>query len=148
MLRALCFTDLGQAAVALRNFLLTGCVGLATDASVFTIVDGVLNAPWLSRLVSLGVATIVTWQINRHVSFRAVGRGRVAQMARYVLVAAAAQSVSYATFLTILALWPSVPHVLALVVGAGFAAGLGFAGHASFAFRDRIGPVAASELAP
>jgi putative flippase GtrA len=122
---------------ALSRFLAVGCVGLAVDATTYTGINGWLGVPAVSRLFSLLLATSVTWQLNRHVTFRAAGRHRAAQALRYTIVAATSQSISYATFLLLIAAMPTIPHLLALLTGAVLGAVVGFSGQSIFGFRDR-----------
>ena len=136
-IRGLRFPSFGSAVGALTRFLAVGCIGLAVDAAAYTIIDGWLGVPAVSRLFSLLLATSVTWQLNRHVTFRAAGRDRAAQALRYTIVAATSQSISYATFLLIIALVPTIPHLLALLSGAVLGAVVGFSGQSIFGFRDR-----------
>lgn len=136
-IRGLRFPSFESALGALTRFLAVGGIGLAVDSAAYTIIDGWLGVPAVSRLFSLLLATSVTWQLNRHVTFRAAGRDRAAQALRYTIVAATSQSISYATFLLIIAVVPTIPHLLALLSGAVLGAVVGFSGQSIFGFRDR-----------
>ena len=54
--------------------------------------------PLLARLVSLALATLVTWRLNRALTFDRSGRRTGEEAMRYAAVAASAQAVSYAVF--------------------------------------------------
>lgn len=120
---------------AFARFLSVGVVGLAVDASIFSVLDHSHVAPELSRALSLLVATTVTWRLNRSVTFAASGRRQIAEAMRYATVALLAQGFSYAVFLSIVYSAPTLPRLFALLAGAGLAAFAGFAGHRFFAFR-------------
>jgi len=119
---------------ALR-FLAVGALGLITDLGVFTIIIAHWPHPLAVRVVSLACATLVTWRLNRALTFDNSGRRQTDEAARYAAVAATAQGVSYAVFavlvLTVLARHPQV----ALVIGAGIGALFSYNGHRLFAFK-------------
>jgi putative flippase GtrA len=124
-------------AAAFSRFLGVGLVGLAVDASLFTAMDAANMRPEVSRAISLGVATLVTWWLNRRHTFGASGRHPAAEAARYAAVALCAQGFSYAVFLALVYEIPALPRLIALFIGAGLAAVAGFAGHKLFAFAPR-----------
>ena len=119
------------------RFLGVGGLGLVTDLAVFTLViDQGLN-PLAARLVSLAAATLVTWRLNRALTFDRSGRHAADEAMRYAAVAAFAQAISYTAFavlvLTVLAALPQ----LAVLIGAGAGALVSYFGQALFAFRPR-----------
>lgn len=117
------------------RFLAVGGLGLVTDLAVFTLI--VAHSPHLlsARLVSLAVATLLTWRLNRALTFDRSGRRPAEEAMRYAAVAGAAQTVSYAVFavlvVTILAALPQ----LAVLIGATAGAVVSYGGQAAFAFR-------------
>ena len=119
------------------RFLGVGSLGLITDFSVFTILIAAAPRPLLMRLVSIALATIVTWRLNRALTFDHSGRHPGEEAMRYALVTATAQGTSYAVFaalvLTVLGALPQV----ALLVGSAVAALVAYNGHRLFAFAPR-----------
>jgi putative flippase GtrA len=119
------------------RFLGVGGLGLITDLAVFTLVIAHWAHPLLARLVSLAVATLVTWRLNRAVTFDRSGRRPAQEAMRYAAVAASAQTMSYAVFavlvVTVLAAMPQ----LAVLIGAAAGALISYSGQALFAFRPR-----------
>jgi len=119
------------------RFLGVGAVGLVTDFCVFTILIGYAPRPLLMRLVSIAAATLVTWRLNRALTFDHSGRHVGAEAARYALVTATSQGTSYAVFaalvLTVLGALPQA----ALVIGAAAGALVAYNGHRLFAFAPR-----------
>jgi putative flippase GtrA len=117
------------------RFLGVGGLGLVTDLAVFTIVLNHGLNPLLARVVSLAIATLVTWRLNRALTFDRSGRRPADEAIRYATVAAAAQAVSYAVFaILVVTLLAAVPQ-LAVIVGAAAGALVSYFGQASFAFR-------------
>lgn len=119
------------------RFLSVGGLGLITDLAVFTLIIGHGVNPLGARAVSLAVATLLTWRLNRALTFACSGRHPGDEAMRYAAVAAAAQAMSYAVFavlvVTVLAAMPQ----LAVVFGAATGALVSYSGQASFAFRPR-----------
>lgn len=119
------------------RFLGVGGLGLITDLAVFTIVIAHGPGPLVARLVSLAVATLVTWRLNRALTFDRSGRRASDEAIRYAAVAGAAQAVSYAVFAAlVITVLHTVPQ-LAVVIGAVAGAVVSYSGQALFAFRPR-----------
>ncbi len=120
------------------RFLGVGGLGLLIDLAIFTLIIAHAPHPLLARLVSLAAATLVTWRLNRALTFDRSGRRPADEAMRYAAVAAAAQarelqrcSQSWSS--------PSSPQCPQLAVLAGAAAGavVSYNGQALFAFRPR-----------
>jgi putative flippase GtrA len=86
------------------------------------------------RLVSVAVATLVAWRLNRALTFDSSGRAQSDEAMRYGVVTLAAQGTSYAVFaalvLTVLGWLPQA----ALVTGAVAGAFVSYNGHRLFSF--------------
>lgn len=117
------------------RFLGVGGVGLITDLTVFTLIMQHAPHPLLARLVSLAVATIVTWRLNRALTFDRSGRRAADEAMRYAGVAAAAQGASYAVFAVLVIAGLSAIPQLAVIIGAGAGALVSYTGQTLFAFR-------------
>jgi len=120
------------------RFLGVGALGLATDFCVFTILMGYAPRPLLVRLVSLALATLVTWRLNRALTFDRSGRHQGDEAARYAAVTAVSQGTSYAVFAAlVLTISAALPQA-ALLAGAVVGAVVGYNGHRLFAFAPRV----------
>ena len=119
------------------RFLGVGSLGLITDFCVFTILNGYAGRPLLMRLASIAVATLVTWRLNRALTFEHSGRHPGEEAMRYAIVTATAQGTSYLIFaalvLTVLGALPQA----ALIVGSAVGALVAYNGHLLFAFAPR-----------
>jgi putative flippase GtrA len=124
------------------RFLCVGSLGLLTDLGTFTVLIAMLDRPLVVRPVSIAMATLVTWRLNRALTFDASGRRQHHEAMRYAIVTAVAQGLSYCVFaglvLTVLGHFPQA----ALLVGAAVAACFSYFGHRLFAFAP--GEAAAS----
>jgi len=119
------------------RFLGVGAAGLATDFCLFVILIGYQPRPLLMRLVSLAAATLVTWRLNRALTFDRSGRKQHDEAMRYAAVTVAAQGTSYAVFAAlVLSVLGALPPV-ALVIGAATGAVVSYNGHRLFAFAPR-----------
>ena len=121
------------------RFLAVGGIGLTTDLCVFTILIGHMPQPLLMRLFSLAAATLVTWRLNRALTFDRSGRHQHDEALRYATVTVVAQGTSYAVFAAlVLSMLDALPQA-ALVTGAIVGAFVSYNGHRLFAFAPRSG---------
>lgn len=122
----------------LARFLVIGSVGLLTDVGVFTIIAAFGVRALIARLGSLAIATLVTWRLNRALTFGPSGRRQHEEAVRYAVVTAIAQGTSYTVFaalvLTVLATLPLV----AIVIGAAIGALLSYKGHRLLSFAPKV----------
>jgi putative flippase GtrA len=120
------------------RFLSVGAIGLTTDICVFTILIGYAPRPLLMRLFSLAAATLITWRLNRALTFDHSGRHQGEEALRYAAVTAASQGTSYAVFAAlVLTALGSLPQA-AIVIGAAVGAIVAYNGHRLFAFAPRM----------
>jgi putative flippase GtrA len=128
------------------RFIGVGGIGLVTDLCAFTVIASHGHHPLSVRLVSLGAATLVTWRLNRALTFARTGRPQHDEAMRYAIVTAVAQGTSYAVFAAlVLTVLGSLPQA-ALMCGAAVGAVVSYNGHRLFAFAPRK-PIASPELA-
>jgi putative flippase GtrA len=126
---------LGLVPKGMLRFLSVGVTGLAVHSLLFTLLHSVAGVgERLAWWIALAVATVVTWTLNRRVTFAPSGRGRVAEIVRYALVTAVAQGISYSVFLALGSVAPHLPRTLALIVGAGVATLFSYSGQRFFTF--------------
>ena len=119
------------------RFLGIGAIGLATDLAVFTLITAFTSHALLARLGSLAVATMVTWRLNRALTFDPSGRRQHDEAVRYAIVTMIAQGTSYAIFAAlVLTVLQSLPQV-AILVGAAIGAVLSYNGHRLLSFAPR-----------
>jgi putative flippase GtrA len=124
------------------RFLGVGSLGLLTDISLFTLVLMHWPHPLCARVISLVAATLVTWRLNRALTFDRSGHRPSEEALRYAVVTAASQGTSYAVFAiltyTVFAWLPQA----ALLIGAAVATLISYNGHRLFAFAPRGCPAA------
>lgn len=119
------------------RFLGVGGLGLLTDLSVFTAVAAHDVSPLLARVVSLAIATLVTWRLNRALTFDRSHRRQGEEAIRYTAVTVVAQGTSYAVFAAFVLLARTWLPQAALLIGAAAGAVIAYSGHRFFAFAPR-----------
>jgi putative flippase GtrA len=119
------------------RFLTVGGLGLVTDLGVFTLIPWHVAQPIAARVISLALATVVTWRLNRALTFNASGRHPAAEATRYASVTLMAQGTSFVIFsILVLTVFAWLPQA-ALLAGAAVGAAVGYTGHALFAFAPQ-----------
>jgi putative flippase GtrA len=119
------------------RFLMVGGFGLITDIGFFTLLFAFGMHALIARAFSLGLATIVTWRLNRHLTFTDSGRHQADEAARYALVAAVAQGIGYLIFAVLaLTVFSKIPQI-AIVIGAVTVTLISYNGQRLIAFAPR-----------
>ena len=104
------------------GFLLAGLTALGVDALILTLLTDHLGlTPFLGRLLSMALAMVVSWQINRRVTFAIHIAPTWAEFTRFAVVSWAAQAFNYAVFAVILLVDPSLWPVWALIAASAIA---------------------------
>ena len=119
----------------IARFLTVGVVGLAVDSGAFWWLYNDAVAMEIARAVSLSLATLVTWGLNRLFTFAPSGRAAAEELARYVAVALVAQGFNYGLFFALMRLDAQAHPLICLVVSAVATAALSFTGQSLIAFR-------------
>ncbi|MER8745549.1 GtrA family protein [Mesorhizobium sp. M0772] len=119
----------------LARFVLAGGVGFVADAAALWLLLAVTPlGPFVARVLSIGFALCVTWQINRHLTFSPSSRGLAQEGARYGGVGIATSIVNYLVYCAILFALPALPPLAALAVASPVAMALSFLGYSRLVF--------------
>ena len=119
----------------LIRFVFAGGIGFVTDAAALWLLLAVTPlGPFVARVLSIGFALCVTWQINRHLTFSPSRRGVAREGARYGGVGIATSVVNYLVYSAILLALPAAPPLAALAVASLVAMGLSFLGYSKLVF--------------
>ncbi|MER9352304.1 GtrA family protein [Mesorhizobium sp. M0514] len=119
----------------LVRFVLAGGVGFVADAAALWLLLAVTPlGPFVARVLSIGFALCVTWQINRHLTFSPSSRGVAQEGARYGGVGIATSIVNYLIYCAILFALPALPPLAALAVASPVAMALSFLGYSRLVF--------------
>jgi putative flippase GtrA len=119
----------------IARFVLAGGVGFVADAAALWLVLAVTPfGPFVARVLSIGFALCVTWQINRHLTFSPSSRGVAQEGARYGGVGIATSIVNYLVYCAILFALPAMPPLAALAIASLVAMALSFLGYSRLVF--------------
>ncbi|SRR6056297_2540406 len=118
------------------GFMLAGLAALTVDAAVLmALTEGTgLNA-LIARLFSISIAMVVSWGINRRVTFAMTGPPTVREFAAFAAVSWGAQAVNYSVFAGVLVHRPATPPLVALLVASAIAMFVSYAGFRLGVFR-------------
>ena len=119
------------------RFIGIGSIGLATDLSAFTLIAALGPHALVARLGSVAIATMVTWRLNRALTFDPSGRRQREEAMRYAFVTAIAQGTSYAIFAALILTVLSTRPQIAIMVGAAIGAVLSYNGHRLLSFAPK-----------
>lgn len=119
----------------LVRFIFAGGIGFVADASALWLLLAVTPlGPFVARMLSIGFALCVTWQINRHLTFSPSRRGAAREGARYGGVGIATSVANYLVYSAILLALPTAPPLAALAVASLAAMALSFLGYSRLVF--------------
>lgn len=112
------------------GFLLAGLTALATDAAILTVLTDLAGAsPYLARLASIMIAMVVSWQLNRRITFAVRAPATFHEFARFAAVSWSAQAINYGTFAGLITWIPTLWPVWALIVSSALAMFAAYAGY-------------------
>lgn len=119
----------------LVRFVVAGGVGFVADAAALWLLLAITPlGPLTARVLSIGFALCVTWQINRHLTFPPSRRGVAQEGARYGGVGIATSVVNYLVYSAILLALPAAPPLAALAIASLAAMALSFLGYSRLVF--------------
>ncbi|MDX8501036.1 GtrA family protein [Mesorhizobium sp. VK4C] len=119
----------------LARFVLAGGIGFVADAAALWLLLSLTPlGPLLARVLSIGFALTVTWQINRHLTFAPSSRSIAQEGARYGGVGVATSIVNYLVYSALLLALPALPPLAALTVASLVAMALSFLGYSRLVF--------------
>lgn len=98
------------------GFLLAGLCALATDTAALALLTRVAGlSPFIARPFGIALAMIVSWLINRTITFSAGTPPTIAEFSRFAGVSITSQLVNYAVFAALLIAMPGLMPELALL---------------------------------
>ena len=111
-------------------FIGVGVAVLATDAALLTLLTDVTGvSPYLARLASIMIAMVVSWQLNRRITFAVRTPSTLHEFARFAAISWGAQVINYGTFAALITWLPTLWPVWALIVGSALAMFASYAGY-------------------
>ncbi|MCO5161101.1 MAG: GtrA family protein [Mesorhizobium sp.] len=117
------------------RFLVIGTVGFVADAGMLgaLLVSTPLGV-YSARLASIGFALLVTWLLNRLITFGPSSRPVAVEGARYGGVGIASSVINYLAYSAFIWAMPDVPIIVALVLASVVALAFSFLGYSRLVF--------------
>lgn len=124
------------------GFLLAGLAALATDASVLMLLTRWFGvSPFVARPFGIAVAMVVSWLINRTITFSSPVPPSLVEFSKFAGVSITSQLVNYAVFAALLLAIPSLVPELALFFACFVSMFVSYAGFRFGVFGpSRMGP--------
>ena len=121
------------------GFVLGGVSALATDMAVLALLTRVvgLNA-FIARPFGIGTAMVVSWLINRTITFRATVPASLLEFSKFAGVSATAQAINYLVYAVLLLLVPALIPELAVVLACLVSMLVSYAGYRFGVFRSGV----------
>ena len=117
------------------RFILIGGLGFIADAGLLLVFIQMGLNPFAARVVSISVTMIMTWRLNRALTFGPSHDSAMKEAARYFSVAVTVAALNYVVYASLLVAVANCPPVLATALATGVCTLVSFLGYGRFAFR-------------
>ena len=118
------------------GFVLAGGMAFVVDSAVLMLLSSVIGVPPLAaRLVAISLAMVVSWLINRTVTFPVRANPTLAEFLRFAAVAWVAAALNYAVFAGLIIVMPRMHPVLAVAIASICAMTMSYLGMKFGVFR-------------
>lgn len=119
----------------LASFVVAGASGFAVDAGLLhLLITYTAIGPYVARVISMAIAMMVTWQINRNFTFEGSGRTAVDEGVRYTFIGVLGAVMNYAVYATVIFSFPLIQPVAAVVAASLAAMIFSYFGYSRFVF--------------
>ncbi len=119
------------------QFALIGVSGFLVDAAILKLLlfASPLDA-YSARIIAIALAMIVTWTLNRTLTFGPSGRTIVQEAARYGGVGISGSVLNYAIYAAAIFTFPQMNVFIALVFASGTVMAFSWMGYSKFVFQQ------------
>lgn len=121
----------------MARFVGVGLAGFVVDAGLVTALTGMGLDPFRARAVSIVLAMLVTWRLNRALTFGASGDGQAREAARYGLVALGVAGLNYGVYSGLMLAFPALMPLLATGLATGAGMVVSYLGYSRWALRKK-----------
>lgn len=118
----------------LIRFALVGGIGFIIDAGLTTALQASGLDIFSSRLIAIACAMVVTWRLNRSLTFGASQTSQVSEGTRYVMVAALAALINYTVYALLMLSIPGMIAALAVALATGVSMVVSYLGYSRHVF--------------
>jgi len=117
------------------RFAIVGGIGFTVDAALLSLLLWTTAlGPYWARLISIAVATTVTWLCNRRLTFAPSGRSLLSEGTRYGGVGITSSVVNYLIYSGLLVALDWVPPVAAMVAATAVSMMVSYLGYSRLVF--------------
>ncbi|MGO4565734.1 GtrA family protein [Rhizobium sp. 2YAF20] len=118
------------------RFAAAGGVGFIVDVSILMLLLHFTSlGPFGARAISIPMAVIAAWMLNRTFTFDRSGRSLAVEGFRYGSIGVTSALLNYALYSALLMSTPILRPTVALVLASAAATGFSFFGYSRFVFR-------------
>lgn len=121
--------------IKLSRFGLVGGIGFVVDAGLTTTLIHAGLDPFSARVVAIACAMLITWRLNRAITFGASNTSQKSEGVRYFAVALAAAAVNYAAYAALMLAFPTLMPTIAVALATGISMTVSYLGFSRFAFK-------------
>ena len=119
------------------GFLLGGALAFVTDGGILLALTKLAGvSPFVARIAGISVAMIVSWLVNRTITFAMKGPPSLAEFLRFAAVSWIAQAVNYGVFAAILLVLPGTEPILAFFLACLVSMIVAYAGFKHGVFKE------------
>lgn len=115
-----------------------GGIGFVVDAGLTTTLIHIGLDPFTARVVAIAVAMLVTWRLNRAITFGASDTSQKSEGARYFAVALSAAAVNYTVYAALMLAFPVLMPAIAVALATGVSMVVSYLGFSRFAFKRGV----------
>lgn len=120
------------------RFAVVGGLGFVVDSGFTLMLIHRGIDPYTSRVFAIALAMMVTWRLNRALTFGTSGSDQATEGIRYFTVAILAAVLNYAIYVGLLIAFPALPPLIAIVVAIGTVTMLSFVGYRRLVFKSAV----------
>jgi len=118
------------------GFLIAGSLAFITDVAVFHILASLLGIPILiARLLSISMAMVVSFLINRRATFAMPGPPRFREFLRFAAVGWLSSALNYALFAGVMLARPETRPLIAIALATAVSMVVSYLGMRMAVFR-------------
>jgi len=118
------------------GFVLAGGTAFATDVLVFHALNSIAGLNLLiARLLSISVAMVVSFLINRSITFAMPGPPKLREFLRFAAIGWMSSGLNYAVFASVMLARPATPPTYAIILATAIAMVTSYLGMRLAVFR-------------
>ncbi|MEL7232390.1 MAG: GtrA family protein [Pseudomonadota bacterium] len=119
----------------LIRFGLVGGTGFVVDAGLTIGLQSAGLDIFSSRLIAIALAMLVTWRLNRSLTFGASTTSQVSEGWRYICIAVLAAAINYAVYIALMLTIPWMFTLLAVALATGVSMVVSYLGYNHWVFK-------------